>query len=184
MTQTTHHLEYPQPNQTTIAHGKKIQKLLHESSDPLTLDTLGERLGVTGERIRQICLQLDIDRPNATRGRKSTKVVQICITCGEDLPFLKGSAKPVVRCPNCDPTRVTVHCSWCTTTFELMASEYKARQRTHLGYKGNMFCSKDCLSKHQSSTKWWTTSPIYQSTQKDPEKSVKQAIKDYKEEHK
>ena len=173
--------KYPPPSPATIEHGRQIQNLLDESSDPLPLGTLGERLGITGERIRQICIQLDIKRPNATRGRKSTKVAQPCPTCGEDLPFRKGTAKPVIRCPACDPTHITVHCSWCKTPFELKASEYKARQRTHLGYKGNIYCTKNCLSKHQSAKKWWKASPIYQIMQKDSKKSVKQAIKDYKD---
>ena len=173
---TTNH---PQPNLTTIEHGERIETLIRNSTEPLSLGDIGEKLGITGERVRQICSQLGIERPSATRGRKKVRIAKPCPTCGEDLPFKKRRRQHLLRCPTCDPTHITAHCRWCEKTFVLLASEYKARNRVHLGYKGNIYCSKACLSKHQATKKWWETSPIYQLTQENDDMNVRQAIEDY-----
>ena len=171
--------DHPEPNQITVEHGKRIQALIQESPTPLSLETLGKKLGLTGERIRQVCLQMSINRPNARRGRVALRPDKPCPTCGENLPFKKRSSKHVTRCPTCDPTHVTAHCRWCKTPFDLLASHYKARKRVHKGYKGNLYCSKGCHSKHRTATEWWKKSPIYQRVQKDKNVNVKQAIREY-----
>ena len=171
--------EHPEPNQTTRDHGERIQKLIQESTTTLSLETLGKKVGLTGERVRQVCIQMNIDRPNARRGRIAIRLDKPCPTCGENLPFKKRSPKHVIRCPICDPTHVTAHCRWCEKSFVLLASHYKARKRTHKGYKGNLYCSKECHNEHGASTEWWKKSPIYQRLQTDEKIDVKQAIKEY-----
>ena len=170
---------HPEPNQVTVENGKKIQKLIQESTTTLSLEILGNKLGITGERVRQICIQMKIDRPKRTRGRIPVRIDKPCPTCGENLPFKKHSPKHVIRCPICDPTHVTAYCRWCEKSFVLLASHYKARKRTHKGYKGNLYCSKQCHNTHRASTEWWKKSPIYQRMQTGEKIDVKQAIEEY-----
>jgi len=171
----------------TEEHGKQIKQILNEwrenpeKQEPPTLKVIAKHLGISRERVRQICLQLGIERPQARRGNKRTRKEEVCSHCNNILPFRKSQNISVTRCPVCDPVNVDIECNNCGTEFTLLKSVYDARLREEKGYKGNLYCSRDCFFDYQKRAKWWETSPIVQITRNE-KVSMTEAVKIYADE--
>lgn len=151
----------------TKEHGVQIRSRIEEwekdpDGQPPTLKELAEELNLSRERVRQICVQEGIDRPHARRGRERTRTENTCADCGNILPFRKSHYVSVTRCQICNPTNVTVDCSNCGTEFELLKSVLDARTREDRGYKGKLYCSRECFHENHKKSEWWKTSPIQQ----------------------
>jgi len=170
----------------TKDHGEKIQRIIDQwevnpgGTEPPTLQTIGEQLGISRERVRQICIQLGIERPQAKRGNKRTRTETTCKDCGNILPFRKRQNVSVTRCPTCNPLHIKVECNNCGTEFTLIKSIYEARLRKEKGYKGNLYCTRKCFFDFQERKKWWETSPIVQITT-EHKVSMTEAVKIYQE---
>ena len=165
----------------TSVHGTAIKTLIDEwkskgdDSEPPTLQIIADHLGISRERVRQICLQEDIERPQARRGNKRTREQTMCDECGNAIPFRKSSYVSVARCPTCNPTHVTIECNHCGDEFTLVTSVYKARLRKEKGYKGNLYCSRECFYNRQSKNKWWESSPT-REIMKEKQVSMPEAV--------
>ena len=165
----------------TSVHGTAIKTLIDEwkskgdDSEPPTLQVIADHLGISRERVRQICLQEDIERPQARRGNKRTREQTMCDECGNAIPFRKSSYVSVARCPTCNPTHVTIECNHCGDEFTLVTSVYKARLRKEKGYKGNLYCSRECFYDFQSRNKWWESSPT-REIMKEKQVSMPEAV--------
>ena len=165
----------------TSVHGTAIKTLIDEwkskgdDSEPPTLQVIADHLGISRERVRQICLQEDIERPQARRGNKRTREQTMRDECGNAIPFRKSSYVSVARCPTCNPTHVTIECNHCGDEFTLVTSVYKARLRKEKGYKGNLYCSRECFYDFQSRNKWWESSPT-REIMKEKQVSMPEAV--------
>lgn len=123
--------------------------------------------------MRQICVQEGIDRPHASKGRERTRTESTCNDCGSILPFRKSHYVSVSRCQVCNPTHVTVECNNCGSDFELLKSVFDARRRKERGYKGKLYCTRECFFASQTRAKWWESSPIHQLTKEKKISMVK-----------
>ena len=170
----------------TTKHGDAINEIIRtwqqkqlingdDSLEPPTLQTIANQLGISRERVRQICLQENIQKPQARRGTKRTREQSICKDCGNTLPFRKSSYVSISRCPVCNPTHVTIECSNCGDEFTILQSVYKARLRKEKGYKGNLYCSRECFYNRQSKNKWWESSPT-REIMKEKQVSMPEAV--------
>ena len=125
------------------------------AADPtLTLQAVGDRVGVTRERVRQIVKDERIAIDRTTRLAK-------CYRCHND--FLAGDLDELHRCPDCrwrafSHQRRSRHCTWCGAIFWMQPSQIRKstgvdnvnRNRRAKGlptYKGQFFCGYSCTAK-------------------------------------
>ena len=165
----------------TKEHGNHIRSRIVEwkknpVGKPPTLKKLAEELNLSRERVRQICVQEGIDRPHARKGRDRIRTESTCNSCGNILPFRKSHYVSVTRCQICNPTHIPVECNNCGKEFTLIKSVLDARLRKDRGYKGKLYCTRECFFEFQTKAKWWQTSPIQQISA-EQKISVKEANK-------
>ena len=140
------------------------------------------KYSISYERVRQICNKMNIDKPNAKNGPDKIRVANICPKCNSMLPLIKGTNRPVKICPECKPKPVNCTCNNCGKEFVLTYSQYTIRTSPERGYKGNLYCDKDCFYELQRKKKWWNTSPIYKEYTADAnDRHLRDIMADYSE---
>ena len=106
-----------------------------------SLQEVGNHLGVTRERVRQILEKHRITKPRAKKIYPS----KFCIDCGIEINHTAKSG----RCGSCYHKRVSLNCFTCEKTFDIGRSSYKARIHV-TGTKREskrvtpLFCSRRC----------------------------------------
>lgn len=102
-----------------------------------TLQEMGDRFGVSKERVRQVLNEMDLP----TRHFSEKKMVS-CLKCGN--PIKEGKEFCDRECQN-DYNTILITCSQCGNLMERKACKtLLTENKIRLGYKGNFFCSKRC----------------------------------------
>ena len=156
--------------ESTYILGMRLKAIIDqykEDKKDLSLRQLAQLLAdecnykISYERVRQICNKMKIDKPNAKNGPDAVRVANTCPECNSMLPLIKGTNRPVKICPECKPKPLNCTCNNCGKEFVLTHSQYTTRTSPGRGYKGNLYCDKDCFYELQKKKKWWEASPIF-----------------------
>tara|TARA_B100000686_G_scaffold43789_1_gene46111 strand:- start:1086 stop:1625 length:540 start_codon:yes stop_codon:yes gene_type:complete len=162
--------EYKDTNNQRVARIKEILAV----TPYVTLQELGDELGVTRERIRQILNKNGIKK---ARGNEYTRPVYC--DKGHEITAIRIKTQRTSvqrkRCFICKPLSPTKHideygkikanqesqpCNYCGTTITRRATDF--RKNLPL-YKGNWYCDRKCFYAYQDKVQWWLTSPVIQA---------------------
>jgi len=111
-------------------------KKTREANRCATLQQIGDKYGVTKERVRQILSREQLP----TRAIIERKIVY-CLHCGKETPNLKFCSHECQQAYH----SVEAVCSQCGRMFSLRQSELIARTKHNT--TGLLFCSKQCYGK-------------------------------------
>ena len=110
-------------------------KEIREQHPEWTLNEIGEELGISRERVRQILRSENLETRSAKR---VPKPMPPCVRCGEPVPYRKR----IYCSPNCQRPngRTTLHCHYCNKPVEVMSSIAKSRNSRYKFFH----CSREC----------------------------------------
>ena len=110
---------------------EKLKELLAEG-DPYTLQQLADLLGVTRERVRQLCVQHGLERVRPRQRRR-------CSACAKVL----RNDNRTGFCRSCLYPKVWLVCSTCGRSFQRSEAERRARDKRRI--TNLVFCTKRCM---------------------------------------
>lgn len=118
------------------------------------LKEVGERFGVTGERVRQIANEMGMGR--------LYKTSQVCPECGGR----KSEVSQLCKGCRCASVRIALPCNNCGAPVMRLASELARRigkdgpKQTPSGpasYSGNVYCNKKCFGEWLGHEHGWNS---------------------------
>jgi len=108
---------------------------LRKKFSELTLREIGEKVGLTRERIRQILIDANLNTKSLAR---MSTLLPLCATCNKTLPNKRLKfCSQTCQYPN---GRTTFQCATCGIYQTVMTSIYKARIRRN----SKIHCSRTC----------------------------------------
>ena len=129
-------------NDLQISNKDKMEKLakIRWTNPCATLQEMGDRLGVSRERIRQMLNRLELP----TRHYSEKKMVG-CLQCGS--PIREGKEFCNLKCHTAY-NAIFVTCNQCgKLTRKTTARVISTEQRVKKGYKGNYYCDRKCFGR-------------------------------------
>lgn len=114
------------------------------------MSEVGRCIGVTRERIRQLCNKLGIER--------EAKLARLCKECGCEI----GSGSRTGLCLLCwrESKRITLPCDYCGHPHKRLLSLMKWKRKDPR-YKGKLYCSTKCSLLALQKAEWWKASPCW-----------------------
>jgi len=129
------------PNRTLVAQ-------LRKDNPDMTLKTIGEKVGLSRERIRQILASENLSTRSVTEvQRRAFKPFPRCETC--NLPTKAHNRKYCSNACRFPSAWTTFACYRCGKENTIETSQYKKRAK----YYNHMHCSKSCSTKTYWETK-------------------------------
>jgi hypothetical protein len=108
---------------------------LRKSNPDMTLIEIGNEIGITKERVRQILASEHLETRSTNR---IPAPMPLCKQCGMPVPYRKRIfCSAICHRP---ASRVTVNCHYCGKEMSLMASVYKSRSDS----SKYIHCSRTC----------------------------------------
>jgi predicted Zn-ribbon and HTH transcriptional regulator len=124
-------------NRKEIPHGENFGKVieLRKSTPCLTLKEVGDKLGVTGERVRQILKKAEMPTYHYF-------IKRYCSKCGARID--KNNQSNLCRKCKIGQNKVPLVCDQCGNLFYREPRDVLRRSQPHTGY----YCSRQCYGKH------------------------------------